>query len=125
MSVGQLTDHECRVILDFDFCYVYDCHTGRLFGTGPRRHDSLHLWEIYWLRLPSIVPSSRVGSILASSAASSFAQWHHRLGHLCVSHISTLVHHGIFGLRAYCLTLITLTIASSTINLSILNTMKP
>ncbi|WVZ64725.1 hypothetical protein U9M48_014202 [Paspalum notatum var. saurae] len=32
MSAGQLTDHGCRVILDSDFCYVQDHHTGHLVG---------------------------------------------------------------------------------------------
>jgi hypothetical protein len=39
MSVGQITDHDCRVILDPDFCYIQDRRTGHLVGTGPRRRD--------------------------------------------------------------------------------------
>uniref|UniRef100_A0A0A9F9L1 GAG-pre-integrase domain-containing protein n=1 Tax=Arundo donax TaxID=35708 RepID=A0A0A9F9L1_ARUDO len=34
-----------------------------------------------------------MGSASAASSLSSFAQWHHRLGHLCGSRLSTLVHH--------------------------------
>lgn len=32
LSVDQLTDHECRVILNHDFCYVQDRSTGRWVG---------------------------------------------------------------------------------------------
>jgi hypothetical protein len=35
MSARQITDHDCRVILDPDFCYIQDRHTGHLVGTGP------------------------------------------------------------------------------------------
>jgi hypothetical protein len=46
MSVGQITDHDCRVILDPDFCYIQDHRTGHLVGTVPQRRDSQHLWEL-------------------------------------------------------------------------------
>jgi hypothetical protein len=35
MSVGQITDYDCHVILDPDFCYIQNRHTGHLVGTGP------------------------------------------------------------------------------------------
>jgi hypothetical protein len=35
MSIGHITDHECHVILDPNFCYIKDCRTGHLVGTGP------------------------------------------------------------------------------------------
>jgi hypothetical protein len=35
MSAGQITNHDCRVILDSDFCYIQDRHTGHLVGTDP------------------------------------------------------------------------------------------
>jgi hypothetical protein len=35
MSAGQITDHDCHVILDYDFCYIQDHHTGHLVGTNP------------------------------------------------------------------------------------------
>jgi hypothetical protein len=35
-----------RVILDPDFCYVQNRHTGQLVGNGPRHRDSLRLWEL-------------------------------------------------------------------------------
>ena len=97
MSASQLTDHDCRVILDPDFCYVQDCRTGQLVGTGPRRRDSQHLWALDWLRLPSVAPVSLVGSALAASSTSSFDQWHHRLGHLCGSRLSSLIRRGLLG----------------------------
>jgi hypothetical protein len=39
MSAGQITDYDCCVILDPDFCYKQDHHTGHLVGTGPHRCD--------------------------------------------------------------------------------------
>ena len=97
MSAGQLTDHGCRVILDSDFCYVQDHHTGHLVGTGPRRRDSQRLWELDWLHLPSAASASSDGSVLAASTTSSFDHWHHRLGHLCGSRLSTLIRRGLLG----------------------------
>jgi hypothetical protein len=35
MSARQITDHDCRVILDPDFCYIQDHRMGHLVGTGP------------------------------------------------------------------------------------------
>jgi hypothetical protein len=35
MSARQITDHARRVILDPNFCYIQDCRTGHLVGTGP------------------------------------------------------------------------------------------
>jgi hypothetical protein len=43
MSAGQIADHDCRVILDPDVCYIQDRRTGHLVGTGPRRRDSQRL----------------------------------------------------------------------------------
>ena len=97
ISAGQLTDHGCRVIFDSDTCCVQDLSTGLLVGTGPRRRDSPHLWELDWLRLPSAASAGLVSSASPASASSSFAQWHHRLGHLCGSRLSALVCHGVLG----------------------------
>jgi hypothetical protein len=58
MSAGQITDHDCRVILDHDFFYIQDRHTSHLVGTGPWRRDSHHLWGLDWLCLPSAAPAS-------------------------------------------------------------------
>jgi hypothetical protein len=46
MSAGQIISHNCCVILDLDVCNIQDCCTGHLVGTGPRRCDSYHLWEL-------------------------------------------------------------------------------
>jgi hypothetical protein len=46
MSVGQIADHDCGVILDPDVRYIHDHRTGHLVGTGPHRRDSQRLWEL-------------------------------------------------------------------------------
>jgi hypothetical protein len=73
MSAGQITDHDCRVIIDPDFCYAQDHRAGHLVGTGTRRHDSQRLWELDWLHLPSVAPASLVSSAYDASSTSSFA----------------------------------------------------
>jgi hypothetical protein len=35
MSARQITNHDCRVILDPNFCYIQDNCTGHLVGTSP------------------------------------------------------------------------------------------
>jgi hypothetical protein len=97
MSTRQITDHDCRVILDPDVCYIQYHRTGHLVGTGPRRRDSQRLWELDWLRLPSAALASLVSSGFAASSTSLFAQWHHRLGHLCGSRLSTFLCRGFLG----------------------------
>jgi hypothetical protein len=93
-SANQLTDSGCRVILDADSCTVQDRHTQVLVGAGPRCHDCLGLWELDWLRVPSAAASSPT---VVASITGSFQQWHHRLGHLCGSRLSMLVHRGLPG----------------------------
>jgi hypothetical protein len=88
MSAGQITDHDCRVILDLDFCYIQDRRMG---------HDSHRLWELDWLCLPSVVPASLAIPVVATSSTSSFYQWHHRLGHICGSRLSALLCRGLLG----------------------------
>jgi hypothetical protein len=97
MSVGQIADHDCRVILDPDVCYIQDRRTGHLVGTDPRRRDSQRVWELDWLHLPSAASASSVSSACAVSSTSSFAQWHHRLGHLSDPRLSALLHRGFLG----------------------------
>ena len=97
ISAGQLTDHGCRVILDSDSCCVQDRHTGALVGSGPRRLNSQRLWELDWLHLPSAAPVAASLSASATPSTSSFQQWHHRLGHLCGSRLSSLVRRGLLG----------------------------
>jgi hypothetical protein len=96
-SAAQIINSGCRVILDVDSCFVR-C-TEALVGAGPRRRDSPGLWDLDWFRLPSTDTSTTTSSrALATSASSSFQQWHHRLGHLCGSRLSSLVHHSLLGL---------------------------
>jgi hypothetical protein len=73
-SAGQISNHDCHVILDPNFYYVQDHHTGHLVGTGPRRHDSQRLWELDWLCLPSVVPAILTSPAVAASSTSSFYQ---------------------------------------------------
>ena len=97
VSAGQLTNHGCRVILDSDSCCFKDRIIGLLVCTGPRRCDSQRLWELDRLHLPSVASASLVGSAASTSSTSFFAQWHHRLGHLCGSRLSTLICRGFLG----------------------------
>jgi hypothetical protein len=100
MSAEQIADHDCRVILDPDVCYIQDRRTGHLVGTGPRRRDSQRLWELNWLHLPSAASASPVSSACAASSTLSFAQcaqWHHRLGHLSGPRLSALLRRGVLG----------------------------
>jgi hypothetical protein len=96
-SASQLTDSGCRVILDADSCAVQDRHTQVLVGAGPRRRDSSGLWELDWLRVPSAATSPASSPAVVASVTGSFQQWHHRLGHLCGSRLSSLVHRGLLG----------------------------
>jgi hypothetical protein len=93
-SGSQIVDSHCSITLDFDSCSVQDRRTGALLGAGLRRHDGL--WELDWLCLPS---DATIASSLASVAAAtiSFQQWHHHLGHLCGSRLSSLVYRGVLG----------------------------
>uniref|UniRef100_A0ACD5WIJ6 Uncharacterized protein n=1 Tax=Avena sativa TaxID=4498 RepID=A0ACD5WIJ6_AVESA len=96
-SASQVTDSGCRVILDADSCVVQDRRTQAMVGAGPRSRDSLGLWELDWLRVPSAATSSASSSLVVAFTTSSFQQWHHRLGHLCDSRLSSLVHRGLLG----------------------------
>jgi hypothetical protein len=97
MSAGQIADHDCRVILDPDVCYIQNRRTGHLVGTGPHHCDAQRLWELDWLHLPSAASASPVSSACAASSTSSFAQWHHRLGHLSGLQLSALLRRGLLG----------------------------
>jgi hypothetical protein len=57
---------------------------------APHRCDSECLWELDWLHLPSIAPTSLVNSAYVASSTLSFAQWHHHPGHLSGSRLSVL-----------------------------------
>jgi hypothetical protein len=98
MSAGQIADHDCRVILDPDICYIQDRRTSHLVGNDLRQHDSHRLWELDWLRHPSVAPASLASSAYAASSMSSFAQWHHCLCQLCGTQLSALLRRGLLGL---------------------------
>jgi hypothetical protein len=46
MSTGHITNHNYRIILDSDICYIQDHRTGHLVGTDPRHRDSQCLLEL-------------------------------------------------------------------------------
>jgi hypothetical protein len=96
-SASQLTDSGCHVILDADSCAVQDRHTQVLVGAGPRRRDSSGLWELDRLHVPSAATSPASSSAVIASVTCSFQQWHHHLGYLCGSRLSSLVYHGLLG----------------------------
>jgi hypothetical protein len=97
LTTGQITDHDCRVIPDPNVCYIQDRLTCHLIGTGPHCRDSHRLWELDWLHLPSAASTSPISSACAASSTSSFAQWHHRLGHLFDPRLSALLRQGLLG----------------------------
>jgi hypothetical protein len=45
-SVGQITNHGCRVILDSDACFVHDHRTETLVGSSHQLHYPPRLWEL-------------------------------------------------------------------------------
>ena len=99
MSVGQLADMNCFIGFDATSCYVQDRQSKAVLGTGHRRKGSSGLYVLDTLRLPSVSVSSitHVASTSSSTSRFTFTQWHHRLGHLCGSRLSTLVQQGVLG----------------------------
>ncbi|XP_020400454.1 uncharacterized isoform X4 [Zea mays] len=73
-----------------------DRKTGDVIGTGHRRKSSPRLYILDTLRLLSS-PTTTPHVLAASGPKTSFAQWHHRLGHLCGSRLSTLIKSGCLG----------------------------
>jgi len=67
-----------------------------VIGTGHRRRGSSSLYVLDTLSLPASATSTAHVSSVASSSAP-FALWHHRLGHLCGSRLSTLISSGCLG----------------------------
>ena len=94
LSVGQIADMNCFVGFDDSSCFIQDRQSGSVIGTGHRSRDSSNLYVLDTLHLPS--STARVSSAVSSSG-SSFAKWHHRLGHLCGSRLSTLINEGRLG----------------------------
>ncbi|CAD6339258.1 unnamed protein product [Miscanthus lutarioriparius] len=66
---------------------------GKVIGTGHRRKGASSLYVLDTLRLPSSVASTAHASFAASSSAS-FSKWHHCLGHLCGSRLSSMINKG-------------------------------
>jgi hypothetical protein len=68
-----------------------------VIGTG-RRRGTTRLYILNNLRLPSSTSSSTTCVLSAASiCVAFFAQWHHRLGHLYGSRLSTLTKLGCLG----------------------------
>ncbi|XP_039810229.1 endoribonuclease YBEY, chloroplastic-like isoform X2 [Panicum virgatum] len=76
--------------------FLQDHRSGTVIGTGHRRRGSSNLYILDTLSLSSSAGSTAHVSTVALSA-SSFAKWHHRLGHLCGSRLSTLITSGCLG----------------------------
>jgi hypothetical protein len=94
LSVGQIADHNCFIGFDDSSCFIQDRQSGAVIGTGHSRSGAPSLYILDTLRLPS---STACVSSVSSSSPSSFTKWHHRLGHLCGSRLSTLIHQGYLG----------------------------
>jgi len=97
LSVGQITDQNCFIGFDDSSCFIQDRRSGTVIETGHRRRDSSNIYILDTLRLPSSAASTAHASFATASSASSFAKWHHRLGHLCGSRLSTLISSGCLG----------------------------
>jgi len=96
LSVGQITDQNCFIGFYDSSCFVQDRRTGRVIGTGHCRRGSSSLYVLDTLSLPASATSTAHVSSVASSSAP-FAMWHHHLGHLCGSCLSTLISSGCLG----------------------------
>jgi hypothetical protein len=97
LSVGQVNDQNYFVGFDDSSYFVQDHHSGKVIGTGHRRKGASSLYVLDTLRLPSSVVSMTHVSSAASSSASSFTKWHHRLGHLCGSRLSSMINKACLG----------------------------
>jgi hypothetical protein len=58
LSVGQISDQNCFVGFDDSSCFIQDCRSGEVIGTGHRRKGASSLYVLDTLRLPSSVPST-------------------------------------------------------------------
>jgi hypothetical protein len=87
------------VVLSLMLILVDRC-TKALVGAGARHRNSPDLWDLNWLCVPSADTTTATSShtlVASTSAFALFQQWHHRLGHICGSHLSSLVHQGLLG----------------------------
>jgi hypothetical protein len=72
LFVAQTADSGCHVLSDVDSVSIQDRHTQLLVGAGPQRCDSPGLWDLDWLRLPSVDTSTTTPShALATSTSAS------------------------------------------------------
>ena len=92
ISAGQLASSGYLVVFDEFVCHVQDRLTGTLIGAG-RRLSGVYVLE--YLRMPPVSPSPAASTFCLPAV--SFRQWHHRLGHLSGSRLSTLVRQGVLG----------------------------
>ncbi|CAL1402230.1 unnamed protein product [Linum trigynum] len=100
VSVGQLTEQNCRVVFDASGCVVQDLKTGRQIGRGSKHGRVFQLEEL------SGQPSSgHLSSSLESSSSPVFSSlnnnefdlWHSRLGHPHSSRLVTMFKQQLFG----------------------------
>jgi hypothetical protein len=87
--------YPCRIV-------VQDCHTGTLVGSGRWLRDPHRLLEFDWLHLPPVSTSRQLtptadATRFIVSVSTRFAQWHHHLGHMCGSRLSSLVTSDVLG----------------------------
>jgi hypothetical protein len=98
ISIGQLADLNCVVGFDDISCFVQDRRAQALLGTGYHHWSSSGLYILDHLcLLPIASPSSSSATSSSAFVAATFPQWHHHLGHLCGSHLSTLVKQHVLG----------------------------
>jgi hypothetical protein len=74
MSAKHVTNHDCRVILYRDFCYIQDWRIVHLVRTRPCRRDSQRIWVLGWLHLPSVAPASLFSFAFVVSSTSSVSK---------------------------------------------------
>ena len=91
LSAGQAIDQNCFVGFDDSSCFIQDRRSGEVIGTSHRRKGASSLYVLDTLRLPSSITSTAHASSATSSFAS-FAKWHHHLGHLCRSRLSSMIN---------------------------------
>jgi hypothetical protein len=92
--VDHIVDHNYFIRFDESSCFIQNRQSGTVIGTGHRRRGASNLFNLDTLHLP--LSTARVASV-SSFSPSSFTKWYHRLGHLCGSHLSTLIHQGYLG----------------------------
>lgn len=81
------------VVLVLILLFVQDRQTKAIVGTSHRcrHHQGLYILDQLHLYTSAASPSP------TTTTSTSFAQWHHRLGHLCGSCLSSLVSQDVLG----------------------------